>query len=34
MTIWSSSSGINAVRKGLYKAYRKLETDHLAGYNG
>lgn len=26
MTIWSSSSGINAVRKGLYKAYRKVET--------
>ncbi len=25
MTIWSSSSGINAVRKGLYKAYRKFE---------
>lgn len=26
MTVWSSSSGINAVRKGLYKAYRKVET--------
>lgn len=26
MTIWSSSSGINAVRKGLYKAYRKVES--------
>lgn len=25
-TIWSSSSGINAVRKGLYKAYRKSEN--------
>ena len=25
MTICSSSSGINAVRKGLYKAYRKAE---------
>lgn len=25
VTIWSSSSGINAVRKGLYKAYRKFE---------
>ena len=25
-TIWSSSSGINAVRKGLYKAYRKFEN--------
>ena len=26
MTIWSSSSGINAVRKGLYKAYRKVDS--------
>ena len=26
MTIWSASSGINAVRKGLYKAYRRVET--------
>lgn len=26
MTIWSSSSCINAVRKGLNKAYRKVET--------
>ena len=26
MTVWSSSSGINAVRKGLYKAYRKVES--------
>lgn len=25
-TIWSSSSGINAVRKGLYKAYRKFKN--------
>lgn len=29
MTICSSSSGINAVRKGLYKAYRKAETQPL-----
>ena len=26
MTVWSSSSGINAVRKGLYKAYRKVDS--------
>lgn len=26
MTVWSSSRGINAVRKGLYKAYRKVEN--------
>lgn len=26
MTIWSSSSGINAVRKGLYKACRKVDS--------
>ena len=25
-TVWSASSGINAVRKGLNKAYRKVET--------
>ncbi len=29
VTILSSSSGINAVRKGLYKAYRKFEDRHI-----